>query len=113
MSLLSPQELRKHFERAQMVQFGEVRYTPSFRSRTSQYQAIETLVIQILGKIARGNAMRDKFENRKSNRIRFHSGNIDMEWRPDQPKRRKYRHELEDLRRTEKRYGRVASKTIK
>jgi len=113
MSLLSPQELRKHFERAQMIQFGEVRYTPTFRSRTNQYKALETLVIQILGKIVRGNAMRDKFENRESDRIRFRSGNIQMEWMPDKPKRQRYRHELADLRKTEARYGRSASKTTK
>ena len=113
MSLLSPQKLREYFEQAQMVQFGEVRYTPSFRSRTNQYKAIENLVIQILGKIVRGNGIRDKLENRQSNRIRFHSGNIDMEWRPDPPKRQKYRHELADLRKTEEKYGRSASKTIK
>jgi len=111
MSLLSPQELRKHFERAQMIQFGEVRYTPTFDTRTGSYKALEILVIQILGKIAYGNAMRDKLENRESNRIRFHIRNIDMEWRPDKAKRQQYRHELADLRKTEERYGRLPSKS--
>lgn len=110
MSLLSPQELRKHFEQAQMVQFGEVRYNATFDTRTSRYKALEGLVIQMLGKIVRGNAIRDKLENRESSRIRFQSDNIQMEWMPDQPKRRKYRHELEDLRKTEAKYGRLPSK---
>lgn len=106
MSLLSPQELHKHFEQAQRVQFGEVRYHTTFDPRTSRYKALETLMIQILGKIVRGNGMRDKVEGRESDRIRFHVGNIAMEWMPDKPKRRQYYRERQELKQTEQKYGR-------